>query len=242
MRYLPRGVRDHPAYLGARSPYVAAPTVPAGRLSRAAGGTGLTTGDQLCILAAKMIFTSPTARTDAPERPFGAVDLLTLVLEAIRPSLGFDLAVAVLCEDGRHVVPEYAAGHARACRRRGRTRPGAGRLRRAGRHRPRDLAERGPACDHARRRARRRHRRAGGVRGRAARRRRRRHRHVAHQLRDADDQGAARPLLRDGRRTSRKRSSGSMRSARRRSWRRSDCCSPRRCPASASSFPAWRTS
>ena len=57
-----------------------------------------------------MIFTSPAARPDSPERPFGAVDLLTLVLEAIRPSLGFDLAVAVLCEDGRHVVPEYAAG------------------------------------------------------------------------------------------------------------------------------------
>ena len=57
-----------------------------------------------------MIFTSPATRSDAPERPFGAVDLLTLVLEAIRPSLGFDLAVAVLCEDGRHVLPEYAAG------------------------------------------------------------------------------------------------------------------------------------
>ena len=57
-----------------------------------------------------MIFTSPAARPDSPERPFGAVDLLTLVLEAIRPSLGFDLAVAVLCEDGRHVVPEYVAG------------------------------------------------------------------------------------------------------------------------------------
>jgi len=57
-----------------------------------------------------MIFTSPAARQDSPERPFGAVDLLTLVLEAIRPSLGFDLAVAVLCEDGRHVVPAYAAG------------------------------------------------------------------------------------------------------------------------------------
>jgi two-component system, NtrC family, sensor kinase len=57
-----------------------------------------------------MIFTSPAARPDAPERPFGAVDLLSLVLGAIRPSLGFDLAVAVLCEDGRHVVPEYAAG------------------------------------------------------------------------------------------------------------------------------------
>jgi two-component system NtrC family sensor kinase len=57
-----------------------------------------------------MIVTSPATRPDAPERPFGAVDLLTLVLEAIRPSLGFHLAVAVLCEDGRHVVPEYAAG------------------------------------------------------------------------------------------------------------------------------------
>src|SRR4029079_11067880 len=57
-----------------------------------------------------MIFASPAARPDAPERPFGAVDLLTLVLEAIRPSLGFDLAVAVLCEDGRHVVPLYTAG------------------------------------------------------------------------------------------------------------------------------------
>ena len=57
-----------------------------------------------------MIFTSPSTRADSIERPFGAVDLLTLVLEAIRPSLGFEVAVAVLCEDGRHVVPEYAAG------------------------------------------------------------------------------------------------------------------------------------
>jgi signal transduction histidine kinase len=56
-----------------------------------------------------MIF--PAARADAPaDRPFGAVDLLTLVLEAMRPTLGFDVAVAVLCEDGRHVVPLYAAG------------------------------------------------------------------------------------------------------------------------------------
>lgn len=46
----------------------------------------------------------------AAERPFGAVDLLTLVFEAIRPTLDFDIAVAVLCEDGRHVVPVYAAG------------------------------------------------------------------------------------------------------------------------------------
>lgn len=44
------------------------------------------------------------------ERSFGAVDLLQLVLQSVRPSLGFDLAVAVLCEDGRHVVPVYAAG------------------------------------------------------------------------------------------------------------------------------------
>jgi two-component system NtrC family sensor kinase len=49
------------------------------------------------------------AVTDA-ERSFGAVDLLQLVLEAMRPSLAFDLAVAVLCEDGRHVVPIYATG------------------------------------------------------------------------------------------------------------------------------------
>jgi len=42
--------------------------------------------------------------------PFGAIDLLSLVLQAARPSLGFDVAVAVLCEDGRHVVPIFAAG------------------------------------------------------------------------------------------------------------------------------------
>jgi two-component system NtrC family sensor kinase len=38
------------------------------------------------------------------------VDLLQLVLQAMRPSLDFDIAVAVLCEDGRHVVPIYATG------------------------------------------------------------------------------------------------------------------------------------
>ncbi len=43
-------------------------------------------------------------------RPFGAVDLLTLVLEAMRPSLGFSLAAAVVCEDNRHVVPIYTTG------------------------------------------------------------------------------------------------------------------------------------
>jgi two-component system NtrC family sensor kinase len=58
-----------------------------------------------------MIFPNAATRPDsAPDRPFGAVDLLTLVLEAIRPTLNFDIAVAVLCEDGRHVVPVYAAG------------------------------------------------------------------------------------------------------------------------------------
>ncbi|HET6615387.1 MAG TPA: ATP-binding protein [Dehalococcoidia bacterium] len=44
------------------------------------------------------------------ERSFGAVDLLQLVLGAMRPSLDFDIAVAVLCEDGRHVLPIYATG------------------------------------------------------------------------------------------------------------------------------------
>ena len=55
---------------------------------------------------------SPLVRPDASSPPggFGAVDLLQLVLEAARPALGFDVAVAVLCEDGRHVVPVFAAG------------------------------------------------------------------------------------------------------------------------------------
>jgi signal transduction histidine kinase/CheY-like chemotaxis protein len=59
-----------------------------------------------------MIFPTQASRPDmdATERAFGAVDLLTLVLQAIRPSLGFDLAAAVLCEDGRHVVPIYTSG------------------------------------------------------------------------------------------------------------------------------------
>jgi two-component system NtrC family sensor kinase len=66
-----------------------------------------------------MIFKAPAARPDseapqhlagADEHPFGAADLLQLVLEAVRPSLGFDLAVAVLCEDNTHVVPVFAAG------------------------------------------------------------------------------------------------------------------------------------
>jgi signal transduction histidine kinase len=59
-----------------------------------------------------MIFNRAATRadSDAPEHPFGAADLLQLVLEGVRPSLGFDLAVAVLCEDNTHVVPVYAAG------------------------------------------------------------------------------------------------------------------------------------
>ncbi len=59
-----------------------------------------------------MIFPQPPSRSesDTPERPFGAVELLHLVLAGMRPSLGFDLAVAVLCEDNEHVVPIYAAG------------------------------------------------------------------------------------------------------------------------------------
>jgi len=58
-----------------------------------------------------MVF-SPPSRPDAAAAPaaFGAVDLLQLVLEAARPSLGFDVAVAVLCDDGRHVVPVFVAG------------------------------------------------------------------------------------------------------------------------------------
>jgi two-component system NtrC family sensor kinase len=59
-----------------------------------------------------MVLNPPASRADAeaPERAFGAADLLQLVLEAARPSLSFDLAVAVLCEDNAHVVPIYAAG------------------------------------------------------------------------------------------------------------------------------------
>ena len=53
--------------------------------------------------------TSPRP-ADPVERPFGAADLLRLVLQGVRPALGFDVAVAVLCEDGRHVVPIFAAG------------------------------------------------------------------------------------------------------------------------------------
>src|SRR5437868_3151800 len=53
--------------------------------------------------------TPPLERTVA-ERSFGAIDLLQLVLEAIRPTLGFDVAVAVLCEHRRHVIPVYPAG------------------------------------------------------------------------------------------------------------------------------------
>ncbi len=48
--------------------------------------------------------------TEASGRPFGAVDLLKLVLEALHPTLSFDLAVAVICEDNRHVVPIFTTG------------------------------------------------------------------------------------------------------------------------------------
>jgi len=58
-----------------------------------------------------MIFTqSPRTETDAAERPFGAVDLLTLVLDLVRPALGFDIAAAVICEDSHHVVPIFVTG------------------------------------------------------------------------------------------------------------------------------------
>lgn len=57
-----------------------------------------------------MLFTQTAADHPPTERPFGAGDLLHLVLKAARPVLGFDLAVAVLCEDNTHVVPIYAAG------------------------------------------------------------------------------------------------------------------------------------
>jgi signal transduction histidine kinase len=59
-----------------------------------------------------MIFSPTAPRTDAEalDRPFGATDLLQLVLEGVRPTLGFDLAVAVLCEDNAHAVPIFAAG------------------------------------------------------------------------------------------------------------------------------------
>ncbi|MEX2227661.1 MAG: ATP-binding protein [Dehalococcoidia bacterium] len=53
---------------------------------------------------------SPGHSVTDTERTFGAVDLLQLVLQGMRPSLDFDVAVAVLCEDGRHVVPIYATG------------------------------------------------------------------------------------------------------------------------------------
>ena len=75
---------------------------------------------------------SPTTarpRSSPAQRSFDVADLLELVLDAMRPTLRFDVAVAVLCEDGRHVVPVYAAGPDAAVARR-RARPGARRLRR----------------------------------------------------------------------------------------------------------------
>ncbi|MBF6599877.1 MAG: response regulator [Dehalococcoidia bacterium] len=58
-----------------------------------------------------MVF-SPPVRNESSTREglFGAADLMQLVLEAVRPSLGFDIAVAVLCDDGRHVVPVFTSG------------------------------------------------------------------------------------------------------------------------------------
>ncbi|MEX2245179.1 MAG: ATP-binding protein [Dehalococcoidia bacterium] len=58
-----------------------------------------------------MLFSRTATETDhARDASFGAADLLQLVLEGLRPSLGFDVAVAVLCEDGRHLVPVYSWG------------------------------------------------------------------------------------------------------------------------------------
>jgi|CXWL01.1.fsa_nt_gi signal transduction histidine kinase len=42
------------------------------------------------------------------------IPLLTTVVQAMRYALGFDVAVAVLCEDGRHVVPVFATGRVSA--------------------------------------------------------------------------------------------------------------------------------
>jgi signal transduction histidine kinase/CheY-like chemotaxis protein len=57
-----------------------------------------------------MLTSSPAPDSPVLERAFGAVDLLGLVLQALRPSLGFDLAVAVICQDNRHIVPVYTTG------------------------------------------------------------------------------------------------------------------------------------
>jgi two-component system NtrC family sensor kinase len=38
------------------------------------------------------------------------IPLLTVIVQALRHALGFDVAVAVLCQDGRHVVPVFATG------------------------------------------------------------------------------------------------------------------------------------
>ncbi len=68
-----------------------------------------------------MLTQSPSAGAehDEPDHPFGAADLLGLVLDAVRPSLGFDLALAVICEDNRHVVPVYSTGPLTAAVREG---------------------------------------------------------------------------------------------------------------------------
>ena len=38
------------------------------------------------------------------------IPLLTTVVQAMRYALGFDVAVAVVCEDGRHIVPVFTTG------------------------------------------------------------------------------------------------------------------------------------
>jgi two-component system, NtrC family, sensor kinase len=53
---------------------------------------------------------SPPHEAATTGASFGSQDLLRLVLEGMRPALGFDVAVAVLCEDSSHTVPVYAAG------------------------------------------------------------------------------------------------------------------------------------
>jgi signal transduction histidine kinase/CheY-like chemotaxis protein len=58
-----------------------------------------------------MVSTDNAPRTDlTADRSFGPADLLHLVLQGLQPALEFDVAVAVLCEDGRHIVPVYACG------------------------------------------------------------------------------------------------------------------------------------
>jgi len=58
-----------------------------------------------------MVLPRPSASSsDARPRPFGATELLQLVLQAARPALGFDVAVAVLVQESTHTIPVFAAG------------------------------------------------------------------------------------------------------------------------------------